>query len=106
MAGTIVSFVFWPREDALDVPSITVVLGLPLLLLEYLFTREIVLRKKRPITASWATITIIALCFGLIPEGVIILVTSFLWPIVLPLLGIYIFVLAYILLTRNKRRAH
>jgi len=100
-----VSILFGPGTVTAEITPITIAVGLLLLVFEYLYAREILKRKKRPITVGWVATTLIILGIMLIPEVAIILIASFLWAIILPLLGIYILVLSYILLVKVRSRA-
>lgn len=96
---------FGASRDAPGFTPITIIVVFLLLIFEYLFVREIVTRKQKAVSATWTMVTIIALSFGLIPEYFVIWMAAILWAIVVPLLVIYMLVLAYILFTRYKNKA-
>lgn len=99
------SIIYGPGTVAPEISPLTVALGFVLIVPEYLFVREAARQNKRPITPGWITTTIVLLAALLIPEGFILLIMSVLWAIILPLLGIYIAVLAYILFIKTHTAA-
>ena len=100
MAGITVCILLGPGKDAPKITPITAVVGLLLLVFEYLYVREVMKRKGIAITIGWTVAAIIVLGILLIPEIALITLVSFLWAITLPILVIYILVLSYILLVR------
>jgi hypothetical protein len=105
VGGITVSILLGPGTDAPEVTPVTATVGLLLLVFEYLYVREVVKRKGRPLTISWVITTLIVLGVLAIAEVTIILIASFLWAITLPILVIYILVLSYILLVKAMDKA-
>ena len=102
--GMTLSILFGPGKVAPEVTPITGAGAILLLVFEYLYVREIAKRTDKPFTTHRAILTILVLSILLIPEVALILLASFLWPVLLPILAIYILVLAYILLAKRTNK--
>lgn len=99
--GISLSVLFGHGKVSPKITPATIAGAILLFVLECLYMREDIKRTKKPITTSRTVMTIIVLGVLVVPEVAIIFFSAFLWPILLPILGIYILVLSFILLVKS-----
>jgi len=104
--GISLSVLFGHGKISPKIMPATIAGAILLLVFESLYAREVIKRTKKPITTSQMVMKIIVLGILVVPEVAIIFFSAFLWPILLPILGIYILVLSYILLVKITDKTH